>query len=182
VLGRTLMLAHPVMPFVTEELWRYVREDGEGLLAGVARPPIVAALDEDAEAAVAWVIATTQAVRRWRDEFSVAQGKLLRARVDVAAGPEAAALLARIARLELQDAGDGAATIAVPGGSVTILDGVEESAGAARRERELAKLEAEIARVRGKLSNERFVANAPAEVVAAEREKLAELERRRESL
>ena len=52
VLRRTLLLAHPVMPFVTEELWRYVREDGEGLLAGMTRGSAEPRVDEDAEAAL----------------------------------------------------------------------------------------------------------------------------------
>jgi valyl-tRNA synthetase len=185
VLRRTLMLAHPVMPFVTEELWRHLREDGEGLLAGFVRQPLAdETIDEDAERTLEWVIAATQAVRRWRDDFSVAQGVPLAARLD---HPQFAAqggpLLARMARLELRDAaGEGAATIAVEGGTVTILEGVDLAAHEARRGREREKLDAEIARVRAKLANPAFVAKAPPAVVDAEREKLAELERRRESL
>jgi valyl-tRNA synthetase len=88
-----------------------------------------------------------------------------------------------MARLELRAApGDGAATIAVEGGTVTVLEGVDLEAHEARRGREREKLEGEIARVRAKLGNPAFVAKAPPAVVDAEREKLAELERRRESL
>jgi valyl-tRNA synthetase len=185
VLRRTLMLAHPVMPFVTEELWQYLRSDGEGLLAGLVREPAdEVAIDEHAERTLEWVIEATQAVRRWRDEYDVPQGRVLRARIEHPqhAGDDGGPLLARSARLEVQPAGDGTVAIAVPGGSVTILEDIDLGAREARRERELAKLDAEIARSRAKLANERFVANAPPDVVAAEREKLDELERRREAL
>jgi valyl-tRNA synthetase len=72
--------------------------------------------------------------------------------------------------------------VTVPGGAVTILDGVESSVAAERVERERARLDAEIARARARLADEGFVAKAPPQIVAAEREKLAELERQRESL
>jgi len=185
VLRRTLMLAHPVMPFVTEELWRSVRAEGEGLLAGIVREPQgEGALDEDAERTLAWVIGATQAVRRWRDDFGVAQGARLAARLEAPPfAVEGAALLARMGRLDLEEGSRaGVATIPVAGGAVVILEGVDLAAHEERRRREAAKLDAEIERVAAKLANPRFVENAPAAVVGAEREKLAELERRRERL
>jgi valyl-tRNA synthetase len=185
VLRRTLMLAHPVMPFVTEELWQYVRADGEGLLAGVVRELVGEhAIDEAAEGTLEWVIAATQAVRRWRDDSEVPQGRVLRARLEhpLHAIDEGGPLLARAARLDLQNVGGGTTAITVPGGSVTILETIDLGARDERRSRELAKLDADIARVRAKLANEQFLANAPGRVVAAEREKLGELERRRGAL
>ncbi|MGH2849186.1 MAG: valine--tRNA ligase [Solirubrobacteraceae bacterium] len=184
VLRRTLMLAHPIMPFVTEDLWSHLREDGEGLLAGVVRPAAgVLVVDQHAEAALEWVIASTQILRRWRDRFSVPQGAVLAAHLDhERAGSEEAGLLARIARVELRGSGEGVATVTIPGGSIHLLEGVDPAAHEERRARERARLESEIARCEGKLANERFVANAPPEVVAAEREKLAELRRELESL
>jgi valyl-tRNA synthetase len=185
VLRRTLMLAHPIMPFVTEELWSHLREDGEGLLAGVVREPAeVLAVDERAEAALEWVIGSTQAMRRWRDGFSVPQGSVLVVHVEhELAGSEAAELFARMARLELGGPGEaGAPTVPIPGGQVRVLSGADLAAVEERRERERAKLESEIARAEAKLANEQFVANAPAHVVEAEREKLAELRRRLEAL
>ena len=181
LLRRTLMLAHPVLPFVTEELWSNLRQGDEGLLAGVVRPPLDAVVDEEAERSVSWVIAATQAVRRWRDGASVAQGRVLAARLEGVTSPEAAALLARMARLDLRNAGEGVATIAVDGGAVIVLEGVDLAAHAARTDRERRKLDAEIARLEAKLANPSFVERAPAQVVDAEREKLAELRRRREA-
>jgi valyl-tRNA synthetase len=180
VLRETLQIAHPVMPFVTEELWRYVRADGEGLLAGVVRSSsaAVAVPDEVAEAALEHVIAATQAIRNWRDQVGVRQGDQLAARLEVDGwDEESGALLARIARLGLREGGDGGvASVTIPGGALVVLDGVDLSAHEERRERERAKLIAEVERLRGKLANDGFIANAPAELVAREREKLESLQ------
>ncbi len=187
VLRETLQIAHPVMPFVTEELWRYVREGDEGLLAGVVRTRAEgSAIDAEAEDALERVIAATQAIRRWRDELGVKQGATLAASLDAEGYGEVAPLLSRIARLDLHepaaDGGAAVASVAIPGGTLRILGGVDLAAHAQRRERERARLEAEIARLEGKLANEAFVANAPAELVAAEREKLARLQAERDAL
>jgi valyl-tRNA synthetase len=184
LLRETLQVAHPVMPFVTEELWQYVSGPGEGLLAGVVRAPArLAAIDLDAEAALERVIAATQAIRGWRNEVGVKPGASVAARLEAEGyDGELAALLARIARLELSAtvaAGDGGApalaSVTIPGGVLAILDGVDLAAHAERIERERARLGNEIERLQGKLSNEAFVANAPPALVAAEREKLAGL-------
>ena len=180
VLRETLQLAHPMMPFVTEELWQYVRAEGEGLLAAVVRPPsaTAAAVDEVAEAALERVISSTQAIRNWRDEVGVKQGDTLAARLDADGWEEAsAALLARIARLDLRsDAEPAVAGVAIAGGLLSVLEGVDLGAHSERIERERAKLAAEIERLRGKLANAGFVANAPAELVERERERLRSLE------
>ena len=184
VLRETLQIAHPIMPFVTEELWQYVCEPGEGLLAGVVRVPSDgSAIDADAEAALEWVIASTQAIRSWREQVAVKPGVTLAARLEAPGYEELGPLLGRIARLELRS--DGAApvaSVAIAGGALAILDGVDLSAQTERRARERAKLEQEIERVRFKLANPGFVANAPANVVAAEREKLARLQAELEAL
>ena len=108
VLRETLQIAHPIMPFVTEELWQYVREPDEGLLAGVARAPADAsAIDPLAEAQIERVIGATQAIRSWRDEVGVKPGTTLAARLDAEGYDGLAPLLARIARLELRYGGVG---------------------------------------------------------------------------
>jgi valyl-tRNA synthetase len=178
VLRETLQVAHPVMPFVTEELWQYVREPAEGLLAGVVRAPREdSAIDADAEAALERVIGATQALRRWRNEVGVSPGVTVAARLEADGYAELRPLLSRIARVDLREVGGDAVTsVAIPGGVLAILQGVDLAAHAQRRERERARLVAEIERLRAKLANDAFVANAPAAVVAAEREKLARLE------
>jgi len=192
VLRETLQLAHPIMPFVTEELWQYVREPGEGLLAGVARTPSDgSSIDPLVEAQIERVIAATQAIRSWRDEVGVKPGAILTASLDADGYDELAPLLARIARLELRDGAaaeresadrEGVASVPIPGGALAILEGVDLSAHAERLERERQRLGGEIERLERKLANDAFVANAPAELVAAEREKLARLRAEREAL
>jgi valyl-tRNA synthetase len=184
VLRETLQLAHPVMPFVTEELWRYFRRDGEGLLAGVVRTPLEVSIDAEAEGALERVIGATAAVRNWRDQVGVKQGQRIAVRLEAEGwDAEATQLLARIARLDLREAADAAvASVAVPGGSLAVLEGVDLSAHEARRERERARLVAEIERLKAKLANEGFIAKAPPDVVARERDKLSALERELEGL
>ncbi len=188
VLRETLQLAHPIMPFVTEELWQYVRGADEGLLAGVVRSRSgVAALDGDADAALERVIAATTAIRSWRDEVGVKPGAMLVSTVEADGYEGLTALLARSARLDLRDApadaaGGQLASVAIPGGTLRILEGVDMSAQVERLEREREKLDREIERLHAKLANEAFVARAPAELVAAEREKLDRLVERRSQL
>jgi valyl-tRNA synthetase len=178
LLRETLQLAHPILPFVTEELWQYAREPAEGLLAGTVREDSGgAAIDPDAEASLERVITATQAIRSWREEVGVKPGETLSARLDADGYEELGPLLARIARLDLRTGGEAAvASVAIPGGTLGILEGVDLSAHAERIAREGERLDREIERVRAKLANSAFVANAPAELVAAQREKLAALE------
>ncbi len=185
LLRETLQLAHPILPFVTEELWRYAREDDEGLLAGMNRKDsgggtdsAGAAIDADAEASLERVIAATQAIRSWREEVGVRPGETLRARIDAGGYAELEPLLERIARLDLHTGGGAAAvaSVTIPGGSLGILEGVDLSAHAERIARERARLEREIGRLLEKLANVAFVANAPADLVAAQRAKLAGLQ------
>ena len=138
---------------------------------------------EEAEAAVSRVIVATQAIRNWREQIAVKPGVSLAARIE-AAGYEgdAGPLLGRIARLELGGEGEAVAHIAIPGGTLAILEGVALGAHAQRQDRERARLGAEIERLRAKLANGAFVSNAPPEVVERERAKLAALEAELEDL
>ena len=181
VLRETLAIAHPLIPFVTEEMWSYVREDGEGLLAGHVREPLGDALiDPEAESALERMIAATQAVRSWRDGVNVKPGERLVARIEATGYDEVAHLLAGQARLELRDPsanGSGPqASVAIPGGSIAILEGIDTSAQEARAEKRREELRAEIIRANAKLDNAAFIAKAPPEIVAKERRKLDALE------
>jgi valyl-tRNA synthetase len=177
VLRETLALAHPMIPFVTEELWGHV-PGTEGLLA-TARitAPDASLRDEAAEAEMAAVIEAVQALRSWRDEAGVKPGQVLPARIDGLDG--AADLVARMARLDLSSDGEPTAIVPVPGGSVEIRAGdlVDREAEARKAAAERERLDQEIARAEAKLANEGFVAKAPPDLVQAERDKLERLRR-----
>ena len=181
VLRETLALAHPLIPFVTEEMWAYIREEDEGLLAGHVRERLPDTLfDAAAEASIERVIAATQAVRSWRDSVGIAPSARIVARIDADGYGGLAHLVAAQARLELRERGaNGAepqASVTVPGGAIAILEGIDTRAHEQRVAKRRAVLEAEIQRAQNKLANPSFIANAPPEIVERERRKLAQLE------
>jgi valyl-tRNA synthetase len=180
VLRETLALAHPVIPFVTEDIWA-LRWDG--LLAAEEMPGADDALaDPAAEEAIGAAIGAIRTLRNWRESVQVKPKVVVRGTLagDYA---ETSELVGRMARFEWVSNGDApAASVPVPGGAVNVFptEGVDLGAAEKKRDAERKRLEGEIKRAEGKLANERFVANAPEAVVAEEREKLeryrAELE------
>ncbi|HXQ00983.1 MAG TPA: valine--tRNA ligase [Solirubrobacteraceae bacterium] len=186
VLRETVAVAHPLIPFVTEELWSYL-DDGGGLLAGARYPSNVGpsnggeALDLEAEAVLQRTIEAVTLLRGWRDSVGARAGLTIPVRLSAEGYEATAPLLARLARLDLSAAVAGGdtpvASIPIPGGTVDVLSGDGVDLGAAKRRRESAaqKLLAEIERVEGKLERPGFVEKAPAAVVEGERERLERL-------
>jgi valyl-tRNA synthetase len=185
VLAETLALAHPIIPFVTEEIWSHI-PGTDGLLVVHRYPePDERLRDAEAESEVQRAIAATQELRGWRDSVGAAAGKLVPARLEAAGYDRTAAHVARLARVEWSaDGGDPVATVTVPGGSVAVLESeaVDVAAAADRTAAHRAKLEDEITRAERKLANQAFVAKAPAAVVQAERDKLEQYKRELEEL
>jgi valyl-tRNA synthetase len=169
-LEQVLALAHPLMPFVTEEIYSYLpRPEAEALVIHPFPEPDDGLIDEGAEKEIGRAIALTRALRRWRDLAGVPVKQVLAARTDDSRPHE---LVSRLARVEFSE--DGSRPIAsVAGVELLETEGVDPDAVAARIEERREKLRAEVRRGEGKLSNEGFVAKAPADVVDAEREKLA---------
>jgi valyl-tRNA synthetase len=181
VLRETVAMAHPLIPFVTEELWTYLDGTGE-LLAGATYPRAQDALvDLEAEVVLERMIEAVTLVRGWRDSVGARAGLIVPARLRADGYEATAPLLARLARLELSEEAprDGVpvASILVPGGTVEVLSGEGLDLGAAERRRAAAKekLLAEIDRAQGKLAKPGFVEKAPAAVVEGERERLEHL-------
>jgi len=184
VLRETLALTHPVIPFVTEEIWslRF-----EGMLAAEAMPPVDEALvDEDAEAAVGRAIEAIRVLRGWRETTQVPRTLTLPANLRAAGYEATAALIARMARFEWTDANGSSSelSVGIPGGAVTVIPVADLDLGAIERKRQAQRdhLDREIARAEGKLANERFVAKAPPDLVASERAKLDRLRAERGAL
>ncbi|MHB1835766.1 MAG: class I tRNA ligase family protein, partial [Solirubrobacteraceae bacterium] len=188
VLIETVTLAHPLIPFVTEEIWALI-PGAQGLLAQRAVPAAAEPSDAEAERAIGRAIEAIQELRRWRDLTGVPAGAVLSARLQADGYEHTHAHLARLARLSLDGADSAAApaergrtgepapqaTVAISGGRVLILDGVDTEGARARLQERRRRLESEIERAERKLANQGFVAKAPAEVVQTERDKLEAL-------
>ncbi|HKG17529.1 MAG TPA: valine--tRNA ligase [Solirubrobacteraceae bacterium] len=185
VLGETLAMAHPVIPFVTEEIWSYL-PGADGLLAGHrAADPDDGLVDDRAEEQVGRAIEAVREVRGWRDRVGVTARDRVPARLEAAGYEVMADQVARLARLDLSpDGGDPVARVTIPGGAVLVLagGGFDPEAAERRRAQRRDDLQAEIARSEAKLANQGFVAKAPAAVVEGEREKLRRLQGELEAL
>jgi valyl-tRNA synthetase len=185
VLGETLAMAHPVIPFVTEEIWSYL-PGADGLLAGHREAePDDELVDDRAEEQVGRAIEAVREVRGWRDRVGVTARDRVPARLEAAGYEFMADQVARLARLELfPDGGDPVARVTIPGGAVLVLagGGFDPEAAERRRAKRRQHLQAEIARSEAKLANRGFVAKAPAAVVDGERDKLRRLRGELEAL
>ena len=192
-----LKLLHPFMPFITEELWRVTAEQGpprDGLLALAAWPEHVRLSDHAAEAEIGWVIDLVTAIRALRAEMNITMAsEIPLVLVGVSATTDARAgrwaeVIKRLARLSSMSVSrtvpQGAVQLVVRGETVALpLKGVIDfAAEEARLKKELARAEADIARVDGKLGNLDFMRRAPEEVVEGEREKRDEAEARRRKI
>ncbi len=176
VLEQTLALIHPMMPFVSEEIWSY-HPYRDGHLAVHPFPEGDECLiDAKAEAEVGEAIELTRRLRAWRELVGVDVREVLRGRFDGGVPHE---FVGRLARFELaDDGGDPIASV----GPVQVLatDAIDAEAVRTRIAARRAELDAEVKRAEGKLGNQGFVEKAPPEVVEEERRKLeryrAELE------
>ncbi|MPZ74822.1 MAG: valine--tRNA ligase, partial [Nitriliruptorales bacterium] len=188
VMDVALRLLHPIMPFVTEELWRTLHGGGEVTLVRAAWPVAMPQRrDETAERRLAILQDAVTALRRFRADHGLAPSQ----RIDVIAvtGPEQRALLAEgveaVRRLVgvttwsfADDAGDIDAhpvgKVVMPGGELFVpLTGlIDLDEERARLQRQLDNANGELERAERKLSNDSFVAKAPQPVVAAERRKV----------
>ncbi|HMM64491.1 MAG TPA: class I tRNA ligase family protein, partial [Mesorhizobium sp.] len=188
VLDEIYKLLHPFMPFMTEELWAETAGEGRERPSLLCHATWPAPDFEDAEAAgdINWLIDLVSGIRSVRSEMNVPPAAVAPlAVIDANATTRerlvrheaAIKRLARVGDISLAEAAPkgsaqivlGEATVCLPLGSL-----IDLKAEAARLQKELAKVTEEIARLHKKLGNDKFVANAPEEVVAAEREKLAE--------
>jgi valyl-tRNA synthetase len=186
VLDRILRVLHPVMPFITEELWARLRPS-EGSIMDAAWPEAAALRDRDAEGIVQRFQDLVVSLRRMKVDHDLPQARRLRAfvaahdhrsEVESLQGP--IVLMARLESLELADALPGGAaqarTVTTAGieAALDLGDAIDVEAERERLNRKLKETEAEIRRAEGKLANESFVSKAPEDVVHKERHKLEE--------
>ncbi|QYO78270.1 valine--tRNA ligase [Devosia salina] len=193
-LDQILIMLHPMMPFVTEELWAETGKFGparDGMLITTEWPDLSDLGDADADAELAWLIDVISNVRSVRAEMNVPASAKLQL-VVTGAGEQTLArlvagtsLISRLARLEEisprnEVPGESAqfvvgdATFALPLAGV-----IDIAAEKARLEKEVAKLDGEVAQVDKKLGNEQFVSKAPEEVIEEQKSRRdAAVERR----
>ena len=196
VLDNTLRLLHPIMPFVTEEIWQSVPHVGESLV--VATYPTVhpEQMDEKAAEEMEFLMDFIRSVRTVRNEMNTPLSKPINiiAKVSDAAHyailKENESYIARFSNPEEfvygedVEAPSDAVTSVITGAEIYLplagLINIEDEI--ARLEKEAEKLQQEVDRVEKKLSNEKFVAKAPEAVVEAERAKGADYQAQREAV
>ncbi len=186
VIDQCLLLLHPIMPFITEELWGELG-DRKKMLVHTDWPTYQTAdfVDEKADREMNWVISVIDQIRSVRAQMRVNAG----AKIDVVvsqiteenreAFKRNEALIFKIARVvsleEVETFPKGTATVAVDGATfgLPLADIIDIDAEKARLEKGLGKLAKELGGLRGRLNNPKFVASAPDEVVAEAKENLA---------
>jgi valyl-tRNA synthetase len=188
-LDQILKLLHPFMPFVTEELWRVTTSNRDALLTLSEWPSLEGIGDAGAEAEIGWVIDLITSIRSVRAEMNVNVSlPLVMIKVGDHVWQRAQRWsqfikpMAKISDLSRSPvAKPGTVQLVVRGETVGLqLSGlVDLAAERARLAKEMAKCDADIARVEAKLGNPNFVARAPEEVVEEEKEKREEAQMRK---
>ena len=195
VLDQIITLLHPIMPFITEELWQTRAERAQPLITTPWPVYDAALVDAAVNAEMDWVVRLISQIRAVRSEMNVppkakipmllkdgddaAQAALATHRdliLRLAGLSDAGVLAGEVPKGAVQDVLDGAMII------LPIADAIDLEAEKARLLKEISKQDAEIDRFEKKLGNAKFVANAPAEVVEGEREKLGEAQATRARL
>jgi valyl-tRNA synthetase len=192
VLDQILLLLHPVMPFMTEELWEKTAQFGhgrDGMLMVASWPELPAAwIDAEAEAEIGWLVDLITEIRQVRAEMNVPPSA--RAPLTLSgAAPEARQRLSRhrdliltLGRLGSVSEAEAAPAGAVPfvigeaTGALAIAEFVDLTAERARLAKEIAAHVGDIDRTAKKLGNADFISRAPEEVVQENRDRLAEAE------
>ncbi|AGQ38543.1 TPA: valine--tRNA ligase [Mannheimia haemolytica] len=192
VLEKLLRLIHPVMPFITEEIWQKVKG-----FVGIEADTIMLqkfpqfdplAIDETAESQINFIKEVIVAVRNIRAESNIAPSKGLDLIARNFSADEVSILnanevllksMAKLDSVKVLENGENAplsvAKLVANGEILIPMAGfINKEAELARLTKEMDKLKGEVARIEGKLSNEAFVAKAPEQVIAKEREKMQE--------
>lgn len=191
VLEKTLRLAHPVIPYITETIWQSVKPlvegvEGETIMLQALPQYEEANFNQEALDDIEWVKAFITSIRNLRAEYDIAPSKPLDVMLKVAdekdaqranANRQVLVSLAKLEGIKLLAEGEEtpACATALVGKSelmIPMAGLIDKDAELARLQGEVKKTQGEIKRLEGKLNNQGFVAKAPEAVVAKEREKL----------
>ncbi|GAB4510241.1 MAG: valine--tRNA ligase [Anaerolineae bacterium] len=187
VLDTCLRLLHPFMPFVTEEVWSYIPHEGEALIVASWPQKNDAYISDQAENQMNIIMEMIRGIRNSRTEYNVDPGRRIQALMTP--GSHGTMLeqysfifsrLCNVSDLQLVegDAPEQAASIVVSDATLYLpLSGmIDIQAECARLQKEQEKLNEQITKTSGMLSNENFVNRAKPDVVQRERDRLAELQ------
>ena len=201
VLDQILKLLHPLMPFITEEIWqrtsKLTSENGSASIMLSSYPQVDEEFINDTiEEELEWLKSAIQAIRTIRSEMSISPGKQiplyvrnytpeLKERMEKY--QHTLKVLSKLTQINYLDAGEKppvSATAVL--GEIELLipmaDLIDKEAELSRLTKELAKLEKDISLASGKLENPKFTDKAPAEIIAKEQEKLAQAQQAKEKL
>ena len=177
-----LRLLHPFMPFITEELWQHIAERGENESIMVARIPEAGAFNEATIAAMNETKEIIAGVRSVRLQKNIPNKNALSLQVAGQFSNDNAAVIKKLANLEAidqvseKDATAASFLVGTTEYAVPLGNNIDVEEEIKKLEAELKYMEGFLASIMKKLSNERFVSNAPEAVVAGERKKQADAE------
>ena len=195
VLETLLRLLHPLIPFVTEEIWEQVAKragiEGETIMLRPYPEALDDAQDDAAVTDIEWVKQFVLGIRQIRGEMDISPGKALNvvlqhaSAADHGRATEHAHLLRRVGRVEtievLEEGNEPPPAATALLGDMRLLVPmkglIDVEAERARLDKQMDKVRGELAKANGKLSNEKFVNNAPPAVVTQERERVIEFEK-----
>jgi valyl-tRNA synthetase len=195
VLEALLRLLHPIIPFVTEEIWEQVSQragiEGDTIMLRPYPEASDDAVDDDAVADIEWVKQFVLGIRQIRGEMDISPGKALTvvlqhaSELDRQRAGQHSHLLKRVGRVEMilaleEGENPPPAATALLGDMrmlVPLKGLIDVEAEQARLEKQMDKVRAELAKANGKLGNENFVNNAPPAVVEQERGRVADFEK-----
>jgi len=197
VLERALRLLHPIMPFVTEEIWQHlpIERVAPSIMVAPFPRPDDRWLDPEAEALAGQLIAAIRGVRNLRADLGIAPSARITVRLPSSVPPQTRVLLeqylgllARVGTVEVlapleHPVGEPSVVVDGIGEIFVPVRGLVDTAEVRDRlERELLKVRKDLEQVEGKLARADFVARAPQEIVAKEKEKARALRERAENL
>ena len=204
VLETILRLSHPIMPFITEEIWQRVAPLAGKMItdreSSIMLEPYPSAdeskIDQQADREMEWVKAFVLGIRSIRGEMDIAPGKPLPVLIqngddkDIALISTHTSTLHALARLEsikiLEDGADAPESATALVGEMQILIPIagliDKEAEIERLDREIGKVDKEITRISGKLGNANFIDRAPEAVVEKERNRLQEMQGQQQQL
>jgi valyl-tRNA synthetase len=190
VIERVVHLLHPLMPYITETLWKHIAGDNAGMLITAPWPEASLAADQAAVAEMEWVVSLISAIRGTRSEMNVPAASELNATI-TEIRPEARGWIEthgeqirRLARLKSITIGDtkpgqmNTIQVVVEGTTVQIdvAGSVDLGKERARLQKETASVRGELDKIAKKLGNEQFMAKAKPEAIEEQRERKAEYE------